>query len=163
MEKNTEPVTIGQWEGGTDGYATTFYYDLNGDGKREQYLFGVDFLGSPHDDVVYYEVNGSRPGEQHLRDIHPCVWHVGSDGSLEVAEEFAELLTDTQSNIWRLDDLSAPDPKWNRAEYIWSGAISITFAPEKNSTWLYEFTAYIDDLKLTAQAPFRFIPHDSFS
>ena len=163
MEKPTEPVTIGQWEGATDGYATTFYYDLNGDGKQEQYLFGVDFLESPHDDVVYYEVNGSHPGEQHLRDIHPCVWHVGSDGSLEVAEEFAELLTDTQSNIWRLDDLSAPDPKWDRAEYIWPGAISITFAPEKDSTWLYEVTAYIDDLKLTAQAPFRFIPHDSFS
>lgn len=158
-----EPVSINRWEGSAEGCATTFYYDLDGDGVQEQYLFGVDFLASPHENVVYQEICGTGPDEYHSRDIHSCVWRVNSDGSMEVEEEFTALLTDCQSNIWLVDGPGLPEPKPVRATYKWPGAINITFAPTQDSTWLYTVSAYLDNQELTAQATFRYIPRESFS
>lgn len=159
----TEPVSIGQWEGSTDGYGTTFYYDLDGDGVQETYLFGVDFLNSPHENVVYYEHCTFYIGESHPRNIHSCVWRINSDGSMEVAEAFTELLTDTESNLWRVDHLTDTDPVVKRSDYKWGGAISVNFASENAGTWLYEVSAYLNDQKLTAQATFTYVLRESFS
>lgn len=158
----TEFVTIGQWEGSASGSATTFFYDLDEDGIDEQYLFGVDYLSSPPPYLLYDEINTHYPGEIHPRDLFPCVWQVNSDGSMEIAEEFTELLTDAQSSIWLVEGPGSPEPRPMRAEYTWPGAISVRFSPEEDSTWLYTVSAYLNGQELTAQATFRFIPYESF-
>lgn len=43
-EPEADPLPL--WEGKVQGKATTFYYDLDGDGTKEKYLFGSDFRNS---------------------------------------------------------------------------------------------------------------------
>lgn len=156
----TEPFTTWQPEGSAEGYATTFHYDMDGDGLEEEYLFGVDFLGSPHENVVHYEICDIRPGERPSRDIHCCVWRVNSDGSMEVAEGFISLLADVRSDLRLVDGPGDPEQTLARPDYRWPGMISAAFVPEQDSAWLYEVSAYLDGLELTAQASFRFIPRE---
>ena len=156
-------LAINQWNGSTEGSATTFYYDLDGDGIAEQYIYGVDFLASPHENVVYYERCTFNIGEGHKRDIHCCVWQVNSDGSMNVAEGFTEILTDTEANIWEIDLSGDTLPVAEEANYKWPGAISVTFYPENAGSYMYEVVSYINDQKLTAQAPFTYVLRDSFS
>ena len=141
-----------------EGYATLFNYDLDGDGQEEEYLFGVDFISSPHEYVVYYEMCDFLEGGIHPRTIHPCVWRVNSDGTMDVMEEFAALLTDTQSSISRVYDFDSPDPEMQHVSYQWDGAISVIFAPVQEETWMYQVSANLDGQELTAHAPFRYIP-----
>lgn len=158
-----EEIIIGRWTGPGEGYATTFYYDLDGDGNNEQYIFGVDFLNSPHPNVVYYEICGmNMPGEKHPRSLFGCVWRVRG-GSLEVAEEFTELLTDGKSSLWLLEGPGLPTPPAMYADYKWPGAMTATFFPKETSTWVYKVTAYLNGQELTAWAPFSYVRNETFS
>ena len=162
-QPQTEPITLGQWGGIAEGHSTTFYYDLDGDGIQEEYLFGVDFFASPQDYEVFSDTCGYIAGERIPRDIFPCVWRVNNDGTKEVEEAFTELLTDTQANLWRVGDHNSPDPAVQWIEYKWGGAVSVEFAPIDDAMWLYEVKTYLDGQELIAQAVFRYIPRDSFS
>jgi serine/threonine protein kinase len=153
-----EPPSISDtpWQASTDGYGTYFSYDLDDDGNTENYLFGVDFINSPHENIVYYDINGSRPGETHLRDVHPCVWKVHPDGTLEVATEFTPLLTDVSINVWRVDDLESPSPFITNNATLWPGCLTVIYYPQQDGTWLYEMTACLDGKELTALATTTF-------
>lgn len=144
------------WTGSTEGHATTFQWDADGDGKKETYLFGVDYIKSPVKDVVYQDRNLVFPGNHPLRTVHPCVWQVASDGSMEPAISFAELLTDAQTNVWRVDDFVSPNPEVWAYDYIWPGSVRVIFTPKQDGVWLYEISAYLEDQLLTASATSSF-------
>lgn len=158
-----ETLPINQWNGSTDGSATTFYYDLDGDEIAEQYIFGVDFLNSPHENIVYHEHCTFNMGEWHKRDLHCCVWRVNSDGSMDVADEFTQLLTGTEANIWQIELLGDALPIAEQANYKWPGAISVTFYSQNAGSYMYEVVSYVNDQKLTAQASLTYVLRESFS
>lgn len=146
-------ISMEPWEGATDGHATPFEYDIDGDGETENYLFGVDYIDSPHKDIVYYDINiYCLPGVPHRRDVHPCVWRLNEDGTPELAMEFSKLLSDAYVRIWRVDDFDTPEPEAWTKDYFWPGCVSVTTNPVHDSTWLYEVGAYLGELHLTASA-----------
>lgn len=150
--REKQEIPIEPWQSTTDGYATPFKYDIDGDGENESYLFGVDYIGSPHENVVYYDRNLTFPNITHNRSVHPCVWRIMDDGTMEVATEFAELLTNAQTKIWRADDSVLSEPEVWTFDYIWPGSITVNFCPEQDETWLFEVSAYLGDDELTATA-----------
>lgn len=155
--RERQEITMEPWELSTEGYATPFKCDMDGDGEMESYLFGVDFIDSPHKNIVYYDRNGRCiRGDENRRDVHPCVWRVYGDGSMEVATEFAELLTDAYVKIWRVDDFTTPEPIAWTMDYVWPGCVSVTFYPVQDGTWLYEVGAYLGEYHLTAIATTSF-------
>ena len=155
--REKQEISMEPWEGNTDGHSTQFKCDMDDDGKMEDYLFGVDYINSPHENVVYYDRNMPIPDLEVRRDVHPCVWRVLEDGSMEVATEFAELLTDVYVRIWRVDDFVSPEPEaWSMA-YAWPGCVSVTFYPEQDCTWFYEVGADLAGEHLTASATTTFV------
>ena len=149
-------ITMDPWESSIEGYATPFKCDMDGDGKNESYLFGVDYIDSPHENVVYYDRNLTYSNIRHIRSVHPCVWRVMDDGTLAIATEFAELLTDAQTKVWRIDDFVTPEPEAWTFDYIWPGCVTVNFLPEQDGMWLYDISAYLGDYKLTATATTSF-------
>lgn len=154
--REKQEITMEAWELSTEGYATPFKCDMDGDGEMESYLFGVDFINSPHENVVYYDRNLAYPNDYHIRSVHPCVWRVNDDGTMEVATEFAELLTDAATKVWRVDDFVSSEPEAWTFDYIWPGCVKVSFWPEQDGTWLYEISAYLGEYKLTAIATTSF-------
>lgn len=154
--REKQEIAAQLWTLSIDGYATPFKCDMDGDGEKESYLFGVDFIDSPHENVVYYDRNLALPNDYHIRNIHPCVWRVNTDGTMEVATVFAKYLADTQVTVWRVDDLTSPDPEIWTTDYIWPGCVNVTFRPKQDGTWLYEVCAYLGEHRLTAVATTTF-------
>ena len=116
----------------------------------------MDFIDSPHENVVYYDRNLAYPNDYHIRSVHPCVWRVNNDGTMDVATEFAELLTDAATKVWRVDDFISSEPEAWTFDYIWPGCVKVSFRPEQDGTWLYETSAYLGEYKLTAIATTTF-------
>ena len=144
------------WEGSTQGYATPFKCDMDGDGIQEDYLFGMKMINCPNQGVVYYDINTAFHGDEYPREVHPCVWRVAEDGDMTIAWEFAALLTNAKVNIWRVDDLGAPMPEAWTMDHTWPGCVSVIFYPKTNGTWLYEVTADLGQEHLTAIATTSF-------
>ena len=82
--REKQEISMEPWEGNTDGHSTQFKCDMDDDGKMEDYLFGVDYINSPHENVVYYDRNQPLPRTVNRRDVHPCVWRMLVDGTMEV-------------------------------------------------------------------------------
>lgn len=152
FERKQVEITMDPWEGSIETYGTPFKCDMDNNGEVESYLFGADFINSPHENIFYYDQTGSRPGYQHVREVHPCVWRVSKDGTMEVATEFAALLTDAEVKIWRVDDFVSPQPEAWTKDYIWPGCVRIIFSPKQTGTWLYEVSATLSGQELNAVA-----------
>ena len=155
-----DATPLQQWKGSSNGTTTAFRYDLDGDGQTEKYIFGVDYFASPPFEEVLRERNSAFIGEILIRELFPCVWRVNEDGTKSVEPAFAELLTDSQSQLWRIGRFQTPDPTLYRVDYKWAGAMRAEFWPQDESKWLYRVTATLDGRELTAQACFCFIPQE---
>lgn len=155
-----DDTPLALWRGPYSGTTTAFRYDLDGDGTTEKYVFGVDYFGSPPLEEVVKERNSAIPGKILIRELFPCVWRVNKDGTKSVEPAFAELLTDSQSGLWRIGNFRTPDPTLYRVDYKWAGAMRAEFWPQDECKWLYRVTATLDGRELTAQACFCFIPQE---
>jgi len=144
------------WQDTTEGYATPFKCDMDGDGEVENYLFGIDFWDSPQESVVYCDINTLRYDTNPRRDVHPCVWYVKKDGTMDVAPEFAELLQNVELQIWRVDNADCEQPEAWTTDYVWPGCVQITFSESCEGTWLYRVYGDIGGYTLSAQASSTF-------
>lgn len=149
-------ITMEPWEGSTEGFSTPFRCDMNGDGKPEDYVFGMSFVSTNHGAIITKDRNGMSPGETHYRDVYPCVWRLDNYLGYVEAQEFAELLTDIKVEIWRVDDFESPKPRAYASNYIWPGCVSVVYAPVRDGTWLYDISACLDGVELTARATTSF-------
>lgn len=140
------------WTSPVDGCATPFQGDFDGDGKMERYLFGIDFVDSPHENVVYSDINTNQYGSIMYREIHPCIWRVNDDGSMEPAEDLALYLTDTKTSVWRTSPSQSSDLEIMSTHQTWPGSVMITFYDKDGGTWLYEIHTYLGEVPLYAQA-----------
>ena len=144
------------WTGSTEGYGTYFSGDMDGDGTDESYIFGVAFDEWFNDNIVYYDINNSYHGCEHIRYVFPCVWRIEEDGTHTVAEDFADLLKEAKITVWRVDDTVSKSPHALTAPHKWPGYTRVNFISEQDGTWLYEVTAMLGDAKLTATATTTF-------
>lgn len=134
------------------GFTTPFAYDLDGDGIEENYLFGTLHRSVP-------------PGHQHIlgdtfgisgeefcqRVVLPCVWKTEADGTLVTVPEFAEILTDPQIQVSRMEGNESPAPLIYAAEdTVWQGGVDIRFSVENLGSWYYSVSATLDGNTLTA-------------
>lgn len=147
---------------GDNGYATTFSCDMDGDGVEEKYIFGADYIDSPHENIVYHCRSGLIfEGAELTRKLHPCVWRLYGDGSMELAPEFADYLEDVSSTVWRVNDFEARTPQVWTLDYVWPGCINAVFYPERIpgeecSGWMYETRALLNGKELSAGAYLMF-------
>lgn len=138
------------WEGDTAGCVTDFTCDVDGDGVEEHYRFGVCMHNMPFVPHSYYDRCEVSSGAIVERTPHACVWKIESDGSMVKALDFAELLTDVELTLYRVDDFDSPTPSLHSQPDIWPCFTLVTFRPKASGTWVYEMTAKFGDLKLTA-------------
>lgn len=142
-----------QWNGTKSVYTTPFRYDLDGDGEKEAYQFGIYQANIPDGYRNSLQDNSGVSKESIcLRTVYPCVWRYGEEGTLEVVEEFAQLLTDARVTVWRAPGNEAPLPEAYTAESIWRGGVQVSYTWENVGTWFYEISAFLGDQELTALA-----------
>lgn len=144
------------WPGAPGDSGTWFSYDLNGDGKNEEYYFAP---------AMWIETNeGSRfmlcswdsffcpmhPGEVKCRSIVPAVWRYDGEDRPVMVPEFAELLQEASVTLWRVDNTEAEAP----LVYVWddhgSGAVEVHYLKDHGGTWVYEVGAELDGKALHA-------------
>ena len=148
VEVSDEP-----WTGSPSIYTTTFQYDIDEDGVKETYQFGIYHESIPEgyrhslsDTFIPSEVIGSS------RRVYPCVWLCKDDGTYEQATDFAPMLSDAQVTLWRTTDEPIPAPEVHTLNGIWQGGLDIQFYLENEGVWLYEISANLGDEHLTAMA-----------
>lgn len=140
----------------TAPYTSTFLYDLDGDGEKEEYQFGVLIDGLP--DLPFIVTSDSvHPYDETVttqhRTVYPCVWRTLEDGSVEKVYEFAELLEEPQTNLWRLTNEGSAAPSVMTHDGRWKGGLIVEFTFEQHlGKWLYEVSAKLEGIELTAQA-----------
>lgn len=130
---------------------TGFRYDPDGDGEKEDYVFGIVVDADLPDQHITNEYIGIRETDSPNRNPYPCVWRYGEDGSLQAAGEFKQLLEDVTLTIRCETDPEAkpvivPQPGG------WPGALRIFFPAGLCGTWVYEAGAVLDGTTLTASA-----------
>lgn len=150
-----EPVEISpeQWTDAPGPYMTPFTYDLDGDGQVENYQFGIYQADLP--EMVRYATKdyfALQDEETYMRTVYPCVWLCREDGSLEIAEGFASLLTDATLEVRRASAESIPVPEAYTAAGTWQGGVQIYYRPENIGTWLYDIHAKLGSQDLSAVA-----------
>lgn len=132
---------------------TPFSYDLDGDGEKESYQFGIYQADVPEGyRYTLQDYFALKDGETYARDVYPCVWQYREDGSLALVEAFAPLLTEPQVRVWRVSEEEVPAPEAYTAEGLWRGGLQVLFTLENQGTWLYEIHAKLGGQPLTATA-----------
>ncbi len=142
--------SIGIWTGAPVGRATTFEYDLDGDGTPESYRFGVAFDNTLTGMNVLEDNQAVEVGGRTERAPMPCVWRLLSGGNEEVATEFVDLLVDPKITVWRTAETDAPAPQMQSLDAVWRGGVMVNYTYEHLGTWVYEATAIIDGKELRA-------------
>ncbi|MGN0978635.1 MAG: serine/threonine protein kinase [Faecousia sp.] len=139
------------WPGLAVGYMTPFTYDLDGDGEPEEYEFGTYQESIPdgyrHTLSDHFSLDLGFTGD---RVVYPCVWRREADGTLQLMTEFAELLTDPQTQVWRSEDTESPAPVVYAAEDQWRGGVHVVYSYQNAGSWLYAVSATLDGQELTA-------------
>ena len=139
------------WPGLAAGYTTPFTYDLDGDGEPEDYEFGTYQESIPdgyrHTLADHFSLD---PGFTSDRVGYPCVWRCEADGSLQLMTEFADLLTEPQTQVWRSKDTDAPAPMVYVIEGQWRGGVQVVYTYQNTGSWLYAVSATLDGQELTA-------------
>ena len=133
-------------------HGTKFYYDLDGNGEKEVYVFGVALDSKLLEPYIADEYIGIPEYARPSRRPFPCVWRYGEDGSLAVAQEFVPLLEQAEVTMHCVTDPEAPQPDIFPWDSIWPGGIRILFPAGYCGLWRYEATAVIDGEILTATA-----------
>lgn len=138
------------WPGEPADSGTWFTYDLNGDGKSEEYYFAP---------AMWIQTNeGSRfelcawdsffrpiyPGEVKCRGIVPAVWRYDGTGRPVMVPEFTEMLQEAGITLWRVDNADAEAPLVFAWEDHGPGAVEIYYLKDHGGTWLYEVIAELD-------------------
>ena len=138
------------WSGDEIGQVTDFTCDMDGDGEEEFYRFGICMHNMPFVPHSYFDRCDIPPGSTAQRTPHACVWQIGEDGTMLKALDFAELLTDVELTLYRVDDFDSPAPSLHSQPDIWPGYTLVNFRPTASGTWAYEMTAKFGDLELAA-------------
>ena len=136
------------WHGDTEVYGTRFWYDLDEDGEREEYVFAAmfDFVGEPR----LLQHSGSAINDKpEVREVVPAVWVQTGEETYEPVEEFAALLSDSAVNLRKIEGEHEGVVEQIGSLYgIWPGAIRATF--EYVGIWYYECSASLAGETLTA-------------
>lgn len=142
------------WGNMVAGYTTPFSYDLDGDGKEEDYVFGVTFEQSRrlYGVVMIGDSVGINPGESVVRYVVPCVWRQGENDELQPEYGFTQLLTDPNTTVRYLWNEEAAEPEVLPYDGYWKGGLKVTFPAGQYGTWLYGVSAELNGEKLTAAA-----------
>lgn len=151
----SEPPTEFRWEDidfdlHNRGYRTPFWYDLDGDGQLEEYLFGVSFYNTLQDRVLDGDVVGVPKEESIKRSPFPCVWKRSEEGEWIIATEFADLLEEPETRLEFLSEWKNELPTVDALDAEWRGGIEIFYTREHIGTWLYTVNARVDGIELTA-------------
>lgn len=161
--ENSEPATMevfprqaieisqDPWPGTAAGFTTPFSYDLDGDGEMEDYIFGTFHANVPagHRHTLG-DSFGLAKGESSTRTVYPCVWQRDEEGQYELVMEFADLLTDPQTQVWRANGTDSPAPDAFTIQDRWKGGVEVIFTVENQGFWLYEVSATLNGHELTA-------------
>ena len=148
-----QPVEVPEtpWSGSARGFTTPFSYDLDGDGATEQYIFGTlhanvpaEHRNTPSDSF------GLAGQETNMRNVFPCVWRQETDGRFTQVKEFADLLTDPQTTLWRIEGTDSQAPEVFLMDDIWKGGVSVVFSLDNTGMWLFAVSATLDGQQLTA-------------
>ena len=135
------------------GYTTEFSYDLDGDGKAEDYLFGVGA-----------DLPGVRPGTSDFtaifdgyhedRIMAPLVWRWTEENGYEPADEFAALLQDPRITLTAAAPAEGAQAPVSQKEDpfldIWDGAIFVTYMEDNIGSWMFTAEATLDGEPLDA-------------
>lgn len=132
------------------GYTTPFWYDLDGDGQTEKYLFGVSFYNTLQDMVLDADVSSVTEEHPVKRAPFPCVWKLSEDEQWIIAEEFADLLEEPETRLSFLSEWENTPPIMDSLEAEWHGGMEIFFSTEHIGSWRYDVPASIDGMDLTA-------------
>lgn len=149
------------WEGSAEVYETPFRYDLDGDGKLEEYWFGLYQENIPMAPNATMDTFGLGQGEFSQRTVYPCVWKYNDDGTLEMMGEFASMLEGANVTLWRKEGNDSALPQVYTAEGVFSGGIRVSYAYDNCGTWLYEVRATLDGNELTAMGMSTVMPMDN--
>lgn len=134
------------------GFTTLFTYDMDGDGIEEEYIFGTLHHNVPagHQNALT-DSFGLAPDEWSERTVFPCVWKEEADGTLSPVPEFAEILSDPQVQVSRMEGNESPAPLIYEAEgSVWHGGVQVLFSLENQGFWYYSASATLDGELLTS-------------
>lgn len=157
-------VAEGSKTGITVPYTSMFRYDLDKDGEKEEYRFGVLIDGLP--DLPFIVTTDTvSPYDENIRvqyrTVYPCVWRTLEDGSVETVPEFAELLEEPQTNLWRVTNVESEAPYVMAIDGQWRGGLTVEYSFDFHlGTWLYEAIAVLDGTTLTGQAVTCLLPEN---
>ena len=136
------------WHEDPNVFATGFRYDLDGDGKGEEYLFAAmfDFAGVPR--LLQHSGDAINDGPEVL-NVAGAVWKQTGENDYEPVEEFAALLTESTVAVRQIEGEQAGvveniDPLYG----LWPGAIRATF--DSVGRWYYECSAVLNGETLAA-------------
>lgn len=143
-------------------FKTPFWYDLDGDGQEEKYIFAVGFHETLLYGLVENDVSGIRIGRDYMqiRDPFPCVWKYTEDGEFVKVPEFSVLLEDPKTELRFLSDWETSQPIIHPLVCDWEGGLLVFFGEEHYGTWIYEISARIGGKELTAAATSSFYQWD---
>lgn len=132
-------------------YMAPFQYDLDGDGAAEEYWFGA--ISQIENGAVpfFHDGTGFYKGSSSKRIVAPAVWRQISRDKYEQVQEFAAILERPQVNLHCVN--GNVQPKVSAVEGlfgVWSGAVEVIFTHD--GLWVYECSAMLDGLELTAAA-----------
>lgn len=162
FQRQTVEVSDEPWQGVETVYETPFRYDLDGDGEMEDYRFGVYQARIPEGyRNSLSDTFGLESGESNQRDVYPCVWKYGQDGSAEMVREFAGLLADTEVTVWRAKGNEAAAPEVCTIWDEMGQGIQALYTLECEGTWLYSVHASLEGQELTALARSNVVPADA--
>ena len=136
------------WHGDSEVYGTEFYYDLDGDGTEEEYLFAAmyNFVDQPR---LLQHSGSAIDDKPEVLEVVGAVWVKTGEETYEPVDTFATLLTDSVVNLRQIEGEHEGVVEEIGALYgVWPGAIRATF--EHVGRWYYECSAELNGEILTA-------------
>lgn len=136
------------WNGDLDIYGTTFHYDLDEDGEREEYVFAAmfNFVDEPR---LLQNSGTAIDDKPEVLEVVGAVWKQIGEKIYEPVEAFAPLLSSTTVTVRQIEGEHEGIVEEIGTLYgIWPGAIRATF--EYVGLWYYECSAVLAGETLTA-------------
>ena len=159
----TDPLTVSDepWQGSSGQFETAFLYDLDGDGEKELYYFGIfqQNFSAAYQHMLYDRSAVASGNNTVNRTVFPCVWKVKDDNSREMITEFIPLLKEARIRVWRKEGNEADAPEIFAASGFCPGGILVTYTHRSIGTWYYEISATLDSQPLTALAMTEIVPY----
>lgn len=134
---------------------TPFRYDLDADGIREEYYFGLllnvfDQLTFSTRYVVRYDPDGEGRA---VCKVVPAVWKWEND-SYVLENGFRELLEDPEIAVFREQGEGLSATRLTDDVRGWRGGAELQYEYGSDGSWLVEATGVIDGTELSAAMPF---------